>query len=662
MRENTRYYKKLALYGSSAAAFLFNNTNAQGQVVYENIDPDMIIYDDHEPSLDLNHDGINDVSFKVFSHTTWTYYSGHSHFELFSVNFYFKSFYGIVSNPDMDSSINIALLNEGDIVGPDSPWATGDQINFPPIIPTTSGYYMGDDAWLSHNNFIGIKFLIDGNTHYGWMRLSFDNVYPLDFYMPYLFIQDYAYEATAETSILIQPPTAGIAENLVFEDVAENNDPTDLKLTFNKADDESGIAEYRVFLYKSYWYAHPELDVLLSLPSEQYISISPDGNNQILYFNNTLLDIDNAPILPDVGYKAVVVSVTNDPINLQSNISIESNSASIGFVNAEIAIDITVNNTDHVNCNLSDYTVKFDCPKNDFGVAEYRVFVLPMDSSIFPLSELLIYDQTFYTKVLPTGAGSYTVNLNSNQQLLSTNTLNIFNNYKVFVLSIPNNLEATLLSMNGSDLPLYYYCETVSVKPEVAIAGNTLTAKDIQVQFSKVFNESVLELYEVYLIPADEVDAFTINDVALLESNQKISIIPSGSDINVHLPEFLQDIDGNLLIPEKEYVIKVGLIGKEIYDNIALSLPSDNFKLTDGSNAGPFVYNMNENELSLMFENPGNYTLNIYNITGQLINTYDLTEALAKINLAYLTPGTYIAQIVELTENNSFKLLIPSTK
>ncbi|MBK8345224.1 MAG: T9SS type A sorting domain-containing protein [Bacteroidetes bacterium] len=71
---------------------------------------------------------------------------------------------------------------------------------------------------------------------------------------------------------------------------------------------------------------------------------------------------------------------------------------------------------------------------------------------------------------------------------------------------------------------------------------------------------------------------------------------------------------------------------------------------------------MNENELSLMFEKPGNYTLNIYNITGQLINTYDLTEALVKINLAYLTPGTYIAQIVELTENNSFKLLIPSTK
>ncbi len=662
MRENTRYFKKLALYGSSAAAFLLNNTNVQGQVVYENIDPDMIIYDDHEPSLDLNHDGFNDVSFKVFSHTTWTYYSGHSHIELFSVNFYLKSFYGIVSNPDMASSINIALLHEGDIVGPDSPWATGDQINFPPIIPTTSAYYMGDDAWLSHNNFIGIKFLIDGNTHYGWMRLSFDNVYPLDFFMPYLFIQDYAYEATAETAILIQPPTAGIAENLVFEDVAENNDPTDLKLTFNKADDESGIAEYRVFLFKSYWYTDVELDELLSLPSEQYISISPDGNNQSLYFNNTFLDIDNEPILPDVGYRAVVVSVTNDPLNFRSNISIKSNSASIRFVNAETAINITVNNTDHVNCNLSDYKVNFDCPKNDFGVAAYRVFVMPLDSSIFPLSELLVYDETYYTKVLPTGAGSYTVNLNSNQNLVSSNSLNIFNNYNVLVLSIPDSIAASNLSMNGSDLPLYYYCETVSVKPEVAIASNTLTAKDIQVQFPKVFDEAVLELYEVYLIPADEIDAFTINDVTLLKPYQKISIIPSGSDINVHLPEFLQDIDGNLLIPDKEYVIKVGLIGKEIYDNIALSLPSDNFKLTDGSNAGPFVYDINENELTIIFYNPGNYTLNIFNITGQLINTYNLTDALVKINLAYLTPGTYIAQIVEMTENNSFKLLIPSNK
>ena len=657
-----RYYKKLALYGSSAAAFLLNNTNAQGQVIYENIDPDMIIYDGHELTYDLNHDGFNDISFNVYSYTSWSSHSGHSYFELFSVNFYFKSFYGILSNPDMASSINIALLHEGDIVGPDSPWATGDQINFPPIIPTSSAYYMGDDAWLSHNNFIGIKFLIDGNTHYGWMRLSFDNVYPLDFYMPYLFIQDYAYEATAETSILIQPPTAGIAENLVFEDVAENNDATDLRLTFNKADDESGIAEYRVYFYKDYWFNHPELEILLSLSPEHYISVLPDGSNHSVYANIMVRDTDNDPIVPDIPYKAVVVSVTNDEINLKSNNSIESNYAIIKISTAETAIQITVNGNGNENCDLSDYTAKFDCPKNDFGVAEYRVFVLPMDSSIFPLSELLVYDETFYTKVLPTGAGSYTVNLNSNQQLVSSNPLNIFNNYNVLVLSIPDSITASNLSMNGSDLPLYYYCETVSVKPEVAIAGNTLTAKDIQVQFPKVFDEAVLELYEVYLIPADEIDAFTINDVALLESYQKISIIPSGSDINVHLPEFLQDINGNLLLPENEYVIKIGLKGKEIYDNIALSLPSDNFKLTDGSNAGPFVYDMNENELSLMFENPGNYTLNIYNITGQLINTYDLTEALVKINLAYLTPGTYIAQIVELKENNSFKLLIPSTK
>ena len=57
--------RKLTAYSTSAAAFIALANAAQGQIVYQNIDPDLVT-DDERIFLDVNADGEFDIWFDLF--------------------------------------------------------------------------------------------------------------------------------------------------------------------------------------------------------------------------------------------------------------------------------------------------------------------------------------------------------------------------------------------------------------------------------------------------------------------------------------------------------------------------------------------------------------------------------------------------------------------
>lgn len=175
--------KKLGTYGLFATAFLAHK-NSDAQVVYTDVDPDLVLNSNEFDDLDLNNDGTNDFGLANIQ-SSFNAAIGISVTNSAAVAGYMLDFYGT-------SFAMASMLDEGDPIGPTLNWNT----------QTSSGnafwgsvFGFGDvGPWDNvTNKFAGLRIIVDGNTHYGWARFDVSHTK--------LTLKDYAYDETPDAAI-----------------------------------------------------------------------------------------------------------------------------------------------------------------------------------------------------------------------------------------------------------------------------------------------------------------------------------------------------------------------------------------------------------------------------------------------------------------------------
>jgi hypothetical protein len=145
--------------------------------------------------LDLNHDGIADFVFSNFYSST----SSTLDLSIAPVS----SSNEIFSTGGGGRSVFAAAMPAGVPIGPDGKFsrrrgagmANGEDLN---------GVCQG--PWVhAHNRYLGLKFVINGETHFGWARLNVNCVYP---HAIQAVLTGYAYETVANQPI-VSGETAG---------------------------------------------------------------------------------------------------------------------------------------------------------------------------------------------------------------------------------------------------------------------------------------------------------------------------------------------------------------------------------------------------------------------------------------------------------------------
>ncbi|HRH52912.1 MAG TPA: hypothetical protein PLN38_06300, partial [Chitinophagales bacterium] len=197
-----KLHKKLSAYSTAAFGFLALYNDISAQVIYTNIDPDENLGLSGQLQLDINDDGVIDIGLDAYL-AQWSSYSYWQGWSTFTAGeyFYASNFSAVVGTP---SNPNLAAnLQPGDIIGASAIWNTNNEINFAGLNLNTYSYVEIIEGWNKQNNYIGFKFQADGQTHYGWVRLSIDNLSNNVAELPKLIIQDYAYEATPNKPITI---------------------------------------------------------------------------------------------------------------------------------------------------------------------------------------------------------------------------------------------------------------------------------------------------------------------------------------------------------------------------------------------------------------------------------------------------------------------------
>ncbi len=114
--------------------------------------------------ISLTNNGINDFSFSLYS------YDGYSIRR--SLRMWPLEGGAVVTQPSSRHILSSALpLVRGAKIGPSAQFSS---VNFANIEESQNGGRQFSGLWgvTSKNRFLGVKFLINGETHYGWIRLT----------------------------------------------------------------------------------------------------------------------------------------------------------------------------------------------------------------------------------------------------------------------------------------------------------------------------------------------------------------------------------------------------------------------------------------------------------------------------------------------------------
>ncbi len=215
---NIELIGKIVGYSSAALAYIHLNSNLKAEVVYVNIDPDIILDESPEGAwLDIDGNGTDDFG---FLNSSFTFYS-------FSFGTY-RTRQDILAGPYIPSNAiagsikeiyGVGLryypnaINNSNLIDEGLEW----QINGQQILAIRTYFmevYQFDGGnWYPQmiDHYLGIRFVDDfGMDHYGWIRCSVRNEGRL------LEIKDFAYEVEPD-----KPIRAG--DTVSFQDIDESN-------------------------------------------------------------------------------------------------------------------------------------------------------------------------------------------------------------------------------------------------------------------------------------------------------------------------------------------------------------------------------------------------------------------------------------------------------
>jgi hypothetical protein len=180
-RDLSRYALAAGAAGVSALALV---QPADGQIVYTPAHVELT--PGGTMPVDLNHDGVTDFTIRQYLYRT-----GHSSNRLEAV----PSPHGGIKKGVAD--LLAAAMLPGSNVGDSDAFVHGAAIMASLSAYSSAAY----GSWLTAKNcYLGVKFHIDGDTHYGWARLTVTYAGPYE--QDLALLTGYAYQTQANTSIV----------------------------------------------------------------------------------------------------------------------------------------------------------------------------------------------------------------------------------------------------------------------------------------------------------------------------------------------------------------------------------------------------------------------------------------------------------------------------
>ena len=458
MNDDKKIKTKLAKYVAVAAA-VGAVSESEAAIIYTDETPDFAGGSGSQYFLDLNNDGIDD--FRIHATTAYTTSYGYT----YGANLYLQPLAAnneALGTGTTNYAYPFALSSGAPISNGAGSWFNN---SFSGGAMSLNYGSCGFGNWCNvTDGFIGLRFNIGGNTHYGWVRLDVGgsgNVWT---------VKDYAYEDIAGTPILagdmvtIPNVTAVPAAAITGMDEDDTNSGDDLGFTLTASPDESTLSEYRVMAVKSADTSTFDLPTASIVAPSNYVAITPNGSPAYMQDFTSTMDINGDPIVNSQPYRLYVLNVADG-----TNANVDTLTQSGMDITLETIADSAINivGTDIADNNGStDLQASFNAAPSEAGIIEYRVIAVPAASAAaFDIAAANALPATAYVTVTPNG-GPYSVNFAGNTDS-DGNGITNGQPYTIFVHSVEDGVDASLGNINSSDSDVTLESTTTSLSDEV---------------------------------------------------------------------------------------------------------------------------------------------------------------------------------------------------
>ncbi|MFC7677915.1 stalk domain-containing protein [Paenibacillus sp. GCM10028914] len=395
--------------------------------------------------------------------------------------------------------------------------------------------------------------------------------------------------------------------NVRVDDVRDNNNGSDLNVSFTRAYDESPISHYQAFVVKSGKANNFNLNTASS--NNYYTQINKTGYDISQSLSSSSRDTDGDYIREGTSYRVFIMSVGYN--NYAGNNALSSYSSAITLgktLSLNPATSVEVQDIGD-NDNGSDLQVKFTRSSDYSNISEYRILVVKNSKAgNFNLTAANAVND--YTKETSQN-GTITRTLAANAKDTDGEAIKDGIEYSVFVLAIgKNNLaDRTAISTASNVITLTNKTPVNPVTDVTAMdSGDNGDGRDLFVTFKKASNEKNIDHYRIYVVPKDA--EFKLDDANRSSHFKEVKV---GSDYRDSFSQEAKDSSGNKITNPLSYKVFVLSVSKDKNSsNNALSASSEVVTLEGPGIAAPTNVKATANEYGFNITfSPGQQSKNV---------------------------------------------------
>ncbi|MCM3339317.1 copper amine oxidase N-terminal domain-containing protein [Paenibacillus sp. MER TA 81-3] len=348
--------------------------------------------------------------------------------------------------------------------------------------------------------------------------------------------------------------------NVTASDVSDYNDGRDLRVSFNRASDESDISQYRIMVVKASNANRFDLSAANNVSSYNYTAVSKTGGNISLALNSNARDVDGSSIRNGVSYQVFVLSVGRGSYNN----ALSSSSGTITLSNnstVQAATNVSASDVNDYN-DGRDLRVTFTRAADEANINHYRVMVVKADKAgWFSVSDANNVSSWNSTVVNRTG-GNLGQTLASDARDVDGDRIRNGISYRVFVLSVSTgNQSSNALSYQSPAITLGG-TTAVDVAGNVAanVTGSHGSGRDIEVSFTAPSNESNVAEYRIMAVRSDQAYAFNLSNANNVSASNYTRVSKQGAYVRQQLTDSTRDIYGDVIrkgVPYRYFILTV---------------------------------------------------------------------------------------------------------
>nr|WP_248278283.1 copper amine oxidase N-terminal domain-containing protein [Paenibacillus sp. SZ31] len=378
---------------------------------------------------------------------------------------------------------------------------------------------------------------------------------------------------------------AGVISNLAVADISDYADGRDLRVSFNKAADESRISAYRVYVVRSANVGSFTLSAANA--SNNYTQVNKTGGNLSVTLPSSAVDTNGNRITNGISYRVFVLSVSNSG-NSSQNVLSSSSSLITLSANAAVTAPSSVAATDiGDNGDGRDLRVTFTKSADETNVNHYRVFVVKnANAGSFTLSSANAVNSANYTYVSRTG-NNQTITLSNGSRTVDGDLIRNDVGYRVYVMAVNNNASLANVISSASGIITLTSNAAVAAASNVNVTvkdqGQSGTPSDVTITFNKATSETNISNYRILIVPANQVSGF--NTSSALGINSFVEINKNNAGSPVVLNSGHRDINGSVLVAGQKYRVFVLSVSDSTSRASNLSAASNEFNIFAQANA-----------------------------------------------------------------------------